>query len=427
MNTISVTLTDIKVIFRQLEQVRVALSESNFAFRSLGIITGGAALTLHLCFALRVSTTLTGDMTEYHAIAIHIIRHQYYGIYAKPDAYVTPIYPLFITCIYLALHFLFGISFSGGSDIVRSFYLVQQIITLTIPLFCYILAFRISGRWSGLAAAMLSVMYLPNNFIGSMMLTEALYIPLLLALLILLDIFLRGESTVASATLGVIYGLTVLTRPTAGIILPVTLVLYFVVNRQSDHLIRKLFRHVSPLLLGTVIVILPWIIRNAIALHQFVPLSTEGANPLLLGASPNFDLTQYTLMTLAHESHKTLSSFTMQYIENGFEYHFFKYLIWYTIGRFPDYFLSPWILWWWANTATFVNFHRVIVFMGLITTAIACSKSRLRFIGVNVTILLIVQWPFQPIVRYVYPIIVVWCALIPITLGHKATSSPSNQ
>ena len=337
------------------------------------------AVILHIWFGMHAGLILNGDMLEYHAIARHLMEQGYFGIGKRPGAYVTPAYPLFITLIYLLIHWSTQQSIAHCLTMTRQVYLIQQIVDMSIPWLCYLLAREFGGRWVGLAGCALSIAYLPNNFVGCKLLTEALYVPLLLASLLLLTKLRKQRSFSLALGAGAVVGLTILTRPLSAVILPVWIALIFV-EEYIYPLSRpaRTWRTALTVVASVTIVLCPWWIRNEVTLHRLVILSTEGGNPLLLGASPYFELGQYQLMTLAKSAHESLMAFSLHYILHGFRQRFWLYLGWYTVGRLPYYFLSPWLLGWWSNTLVFVYFHRLVVLLGLIARISATTMLPIR-------------------------------------------------
>lgn len=379
-----------------------------------------SALAVHIWFAIFSNTDLVGDMRAYHDIMIHMILHGYYGIGASPGAYVTPAYPFFLALVFFIWRLFDGVAAPAHGDFVRIVYSLQQLITLGIPFFSFLIAKELSNRWAGLVAGFLGVAYLPNNYIGSEMLTEAIYIPLLL-LCLLYAIQCYAKPTLWRLVgLGLLMGLAVLTRPTAVAMILVfaTLLVLPRPGRGEGHASRSVWLHTALFVGSFLLIMAPWWIRNALSLHRFVPFSTEGGNPLLLGASPYFRIGQYSLLAMARDAHLPLETYSLQYIWHGFSMHFWVYLGWYTIGRIPYYFYSPWLLWGIADSAAFVYFHRLLVITGFLASIFCLMKPTLRAAGFLTLSLLLIQWPFLPIERYVYPVIVLWSALIPAIVAN---------
>jgi len=84
---------------------------------------------------------------------------------------------------------------------------------------------------------------------------------------------------------GFLWGLTVLTRPTA---LPLPLVVALWAWAPLEFMLspRERVRQMALLFVGMVMVITPWTIRNAVALNAFVPVTTGGGRSLLDSNNP---------------------------------------------------------------------------------------------------------------------------------------------
>jgi hypothetical protein len=186
-------------------------------------------------------------------------------------------------------------------------------------------------------------------------------------------------------------------------------------GKLSGQWFRVLVRVMIPLVAAFMVVMIPWWIRNFVDFHRVVFTSTEVGNPLLLGADPYFRVGQYRLLAIAQASHQSLQSFSMHYILEGFKTHFFLFLSWYTVGKIPYFFFSPWI---YGNVWIFVQFHRILAMIGIVCALVGLRMRTVRILAVTSLALLIPQFAFLPTERYVFPLMVLWCILIPTSLYH---------
>jgi len=90
--------------------------------------------------------------------------------------------------------------------------------------------------------------------------------------------FADGPSWGRAAWAGVLLGLTMLTRPAALFLIPFTAVWAFWTFRRSWDLLRFA---ALPVTTGACLV--PWIVRNYLVFHAFIPFSTMGGSVLLQG------------------------------------------------------------------------------------------------------------------------------------------------
>jgi 4-amino-4-deoxy-L-arabinose transferase-like glycosyltransferase len=221
----------------------------------------------------------------------------------------TPAYPLFLAgCL----------SVFGESRLAVR--LVQAFLGTASVWLVYGLAHRIvagSGRdpTSGyrygtvpLIAAALAALYPPLIAMSELILSEALFVPLMLLTLWGLAALWRSDGAseppggrrwswrtgmVAIGT-GIACGAAVLARPSWGLFLPITLLIWVCVCLVSrdPHRRRTAIGGAALVLFGTVLVMSPWWIRNARIYGRFVPTSLwlgaslyDGLRPRANGAS----------------------------------------------------------------------------------------------------------------------------------------------
>ena len=79
---------------------------------------------------------------------------------------------------------------------------------------------------------------------------------------------------------GLLWGIASLTWPVA-LLLPALIVAWAWVPLGLTVPVRERLRHVILLLVGIALAVGPWTIRNALALHAFVPITTGGGRALL--------------------------------------------------------------------------------------------------------------------------------------------------
>ncbi len=372
----------------------------------------------------RTGVDLWGDMLRYNAMAWNLLQHGYLGYASGPDAFVTPLYPMFIAFLYKLSMILHGGSVTS-IRMVHQVYLAQQVLSLFMLVLIYMLGTLLRSKWVGFWAALLSVIYLPNGFIGLMLLTEALFMPLLIATFVAFIYAQKSQKAWAYAVSGILLGLTTLVRPT---VLP--LIALFVLldlwqrftdsgTRTPMHGTVRAFSLKDPafwrsntlMIAGLVITMLPWWIRNEIDFHHLILLSTESGNPLLAGADPYFQVSINQLIQASRALHESQETFAIHYMLQGFAHHFWLFAGWYIFGKLPYLFWTPWV---YAYIKTFVLYHRVVVIVGAIAMIATLARPYARVISWSALFLLGVQMVFLPITRYGYPIIVLWSVLIPV-------------
>jgi 4-amino-4-deoxy-L-arabinose transferase-like glycosyltransferase len=144
--------------------------------------------------------------------------------------------------------------------------------TIAVALLALI-ALRLWGRPAALLSAAVGAGYLPLILVGSSLMSESLFIPLMLgAVLLALLARDRSASWRLAAAAGLLVGLAALTRSVGILVaLPVGALVWTGRPRWSVQALK------APLAVLAVAgaVLVPWTVRNAVKLHSFVPISTE--------------------------------------------------------------------------------------------------------------------------------------------------------
>ncbi|HLC02098.1 MAG TPA: hypothetical protein VJK02_03615 [Anaerolineales bacterium] len=266
----------------------------------IGIFTFGLAPRLALaCVYLHAPIGLD-DMYQYDMLARSIAAgkgyrwyqrqdveflqpylRRFYDIQLTPsevpeDGYITtfraPGYPLFLAGAYV----LTGVSYRlAGVRVVQAF-LTAALAPLTALLALKLGLTRRAAVFAGMAMAVYPVLWMYPLGLGS----ENLFMPLLLAaILLLLDAVTRGSRPVLVAS-GLVLGAAILTRPALTLFLPLAGLWTW---RRTG------FRAAVLTTLAAVAVLTPWVIRNSLVLGRpaFVE-NTLGYN-LFVGYHPEGD------------------------------------------------------------------------------------------------------------------------------------------
>lgn len=218
---------------------------------------------------------LAKDDMQYNAIAANILQGKgfsYDGI--EPTAARGPVYPFFLAMIY----FIFGFDY----NLARLF---QAVISAFTCLLIYLIAKRVFNHGIGIFACTLTAFY--PSLIGY---TGLLYSETLTAFLLALVIFLyflsvEKKSWTSFIITGVFLGLLILCYPKF-LLFPVMLgfSMYFF-NRFRKDFLKYLFA----LIIGVVITVLPWTLRNYKVFGKVIPVSTAGGATLWHSTLPQDD------------------------------------------------------------------------------------------------------------------------------------------
>jgi 4-amino-4-deoxy-L-arabinose transferase-like glycosyltransferase len=222
------------------------------------------ALVARVAYVLSTDVFLLFDPADYARHAQSLAEgHGYPGSQLSgpgdPTALRMPLYPLFLAAIHVV---------TGGSwEAAR---LAQALMgTVTVALIG-LLGRRLFDRRIGLTAMAAAAVFPPFVLLGGTLMSENLLLPLELGAVLAVLEHRRAQSGYRWAVVaGVLCGLGMLTRPNA-IILVIALAIGVWTARTGG------WRPVAVLVIAAAIVYAPWPVRNAVSVHAFVPLSTEG-------------------------------------------------------------------------------------------------------------------------------------------------------
>lgn len=229
-----------------------------FAFDQTGIIHGSSSFDVY---------------------ARNLLSTGVYGLTpGVPDAILPPGYSLALAAVY-------GV-FGRGWLQVGVFHIALDCLTITVV---YLLGGRWFGRrgvWVGLLAGLFTACYPYLIFQNLTLIDTPLFMALLyswLWLMVLLRDRPRFDRTALLLTLvgGLLLGYAALIRPVVAV-LAIFLFPYFLFRRTFAQSLLRLAR----VALISVLVLVPWIVRNFSVYGQFVPLSVTGGGTLVQGFHP---------------------------------------------------------------------------------------------------------------------------------------------
>lgn len=217
-----------------------------------------AALLVRLIYVLFFAGAyLYPDSQDWIATALRLVQLHTYG-----DCWRPPLYPFFLAGIYF---------FCGESLLaVRIF---QSVLGALTCLLLYFTGRTVFNRKVGFICSILALLYPYFIYYTGDILAETILTFLLSASIASIAWFQREPDFRRAGLTGLCLGLTALCKP---VILPfVVVVLCWMIFRLRHQCLRALQ---TSLLTGTVtlLVILPWTIRNYIYYHEFILVSTGG-------------------------------------------------------------------------------------------------------------------------------------------------------
>lgn len=244
------------------------------------VVTAAVAFVLSLGHALAArpsnASSLTSDSLEYYRLAVSILRdHSFQG-----SLFRAPGYPAFLAAV-------FGLT---GSTALWPVYLVQSALVAVTILLVHRIAYRITSsvRTSILSAA-ICALWPPIWMSAGDVLTETLSAALTAVVLLVVFILTDRRSPALAILLGLVCGLTTLTKG--------PFLLYSIYCAVFVAVSDKVRRRGLTLGLCTAVaasvVLLPWMVRNYVVSGQFVLVQTGGGMNFWLGNSPEFWRTEH--------------------------------------------------------------------------------------------------------------------------------------
>lgn len=231
-----------------------------------------AALFLSLLLGIYyVSPCLTSsefghDESYYMAMAQRLAEeHVYaYGDSASPNAFVPPGLPLYLCLCYC----LFGFG-PQGLAIMRILQIGYTVLTVFLV---YVFGKQLTGSaWAGVLAAWMIATNLSFYAYTDTFLTENLYFLFMMSFAVLYSHTLRRDNQGFFAS-GLLFCACVMIRSAIAATLPLLLVPIFQKHREEK---AQAFSRAGLFLLGFLLLALPWWIRNAVTLHEWIPFCKQ--------------------------------------------------------------------------------------------------------------------------------------------------------
>jgi 4-amino-4-deoxy-L-arabinose transferase-like glycosyltransferase len=227
------------------------------------------SVLVRLPWVLIVHPVPVSDTRFYYLSAISIAHGHGYQILGHPTAFFPVAWPALLGALFF---------FTGPSMLaIEVLNLVLWAVTAALV---YVLGRRLSGRAAGVVAGVLVAVSPPVAIYVMRAYSEALFIPLLLVICLLLAWRRETPSLRNAALAGVLLGVAILARSTAEFLI-LLLPLWVLFRRPR----RESWRAAVVLCITTCVVLVPWVARNEEVMHTYA-LSTNGGVTLWLGANP---------------------------------------------------------------------------------------------------------------------------------------------
>ncbi len=300
----------------------------NFRKATWLILTVAFLLRLTAAFAWHQTTAAEthffrmGDSLSYWVLAEHIAAGEAYE-YGSPDASIfrAPLFPLFLapfTSIPLGL----------SSKVLLARLACAALGTLAVALLL-LFTRRLAGPCAGLAAGALAAVYPSAIGMSITLLSEAVFMPLMLAHLLQLQVAFQKRSSNSNtgsaypyrrvALGGCMAGLAILARPSWLLFIPFSTVALFLIGPdRREHLKMGVIA-----LLTMSVMMSPWWVRNYQLTGHFVPTSLQVGLSLYDGLHPEATGGSDTGMAFSmrlQEEQRVADAATTEPLESTFEY-----------------------------------------------------------------------------------------------------------
>ena len=236
----------------------------------LFLIITAAAMVIRVVYLLMVPQVpeyryFNFDEADYELIAKNLYEGRGFSYREDyPTAFRPPLYPLFVAGVYSLV----------GERNHAAIQWSQAVLSAVCAGLIFLVGQLVFGRWAGICAGAIFSIYPTMLYYVPKLLTETLFIALLAGAVCLLVAAIRGGTVLQFCLAGLGFGAAYLCRP---VLLPFLAVLF-----PSAFLLlakRRKLAKAGLLLLGFYMAfaatISPWVIRNWITFHEFIPTDTH--------------------------------------------------------------------------------------------------------------------------------------------------------
>lgn len=259
--------------------------DAELDWRPLAAVVGGGVAVRFAFLALSGELELWADEAHYVQLAAMWSRFGFYM--GSPEYLWPPVYPAFMT-FFLGLFGEHGITAAKIGQVLLSGVVGSCVVLLAWRLFSYRAALLAGLLWAG---------YLPLIGYSHLLWPETVFLSLLLPAIYLFSTLLGsdlppGQVRLRLVSVGVLLGLAILTKE-AALPLPLLFGLLLISSRSRGPLSWRTIQ-TAVLVLSTVVVVLPWTLRNAEVYGRWVVGGATLGRNMLWGVHAkyvNFDYT----------------------------------------------------------------------------------------------------------------------------------------
>ncbi|HEY3373876.1 MAG TPA: glycosyltransferase family 39 protein [Candidatus Aquicultor sp.] len=191
----------------------------------------------------------------------------------QQTAFYGPTYPFYL----VAVHYVFG----SAVEVAQASNMILGILT---AIAVFMLGSRMYGRLRGAGAAFIVAVSPQLIYYGFRLMSETLYIFLQALLLIAIVVILKKDkpSLWALAGTGVLFGITYLCRQVVFVLPVILLPIWWLRYKENGY--SWMAKTVGMFLVGTMLILGPWVVRNYVTFHEVMFGTTTGPATLWWGS-----------------------------------------------------------------------------------------------------------------------------------------------
>ena len=260
-------MTDVTAT-REPATVRGVLDHADWPLLSILAAAIGARVAIILATPHFIPVTDAGDFDHIATTLANTSSWpgSLYTPVPSPTALRPPLFPAVLSLLYKIV----GTSSEHVRwDAGRSLEVVYGVVSVWLV---YLIGRRVWSRRVGIVAAAISAVWPPLVMIGSSLLSESLFVPIVLAAIWAALVYRDDRRLRWAIAAGAFAGLSALARGN-GLLMIVPV--WFLVWVQRPRWSREAVKPALAALAAMIVVLVPWTIRNYDKFHQFVPVTTE--------------------------------------------------------------------------------------------------------------------------------------------------------
>ncbi|MFH0924639.1 MAG: glycosyltransferase family 39 protein [bacterium] len=249
------------------------------------IILCSMGILVRLLYVFQIKAIPHSDMATYESLARNILQLKAYTLNWCGPYYLPPFYPIFLASIFLL--------FKNSILAVR---LTQAVIGGITCILIYFIGKKVTDKKVAIFASLIAIFFDVLVFYTGLLLVETLmgfFICLMIWMLLKIKKRIERDkgSWLLSLLTGILIGIASLTKP---IILP--FILFILLWLFISIGIKKVvFKNFTWIVLGSILILLPWVIRNYRISGKILLTSTNGGSNFYMGNNP-FDIEAPNLM-----------------------------------------------------------------------------------------------------------------------------------